>query len=87
MVLTMRMSVPREPAWQWDGPRRTLRVLRWPELTKSRRLLRPVLLAYLRGTSTARETTGQTDSVIPNVCEASIKLAPQSDSKKLMADR
>ena len=39
---------PRRRGGPW-GPR-TFSVLRWPGLTKSRRLLRPVLLAHTRGT-------------------------------------
>ena len=40
----------------------------------------------LRGTTTVRETTAQTDSVMPNVCEASIKPTPRGGSKELMAE-
>jgi len=62
------------------GPCRTLRVLRWPVLTKPRRLLRPVLLAHSRGTTSASETTAQTDSVMPNVCEVLLNRYIQSQT-------
>jgi len=67
----------------------TLRVLRWPGLTKSRRLLRPARLAHTRETWIASETTAQFDSVLPNECEASIKPTREavSDTFSLLSNQ